>query len=185
MNGLISLLLLSQTYQVVGGEVAYWTRVKSGFGLIAHTVTAVNRDVTGEVTLQKGRVQGTLYIPVVRFRSSNSQRDKDVAEILEYQKYPYILAQVLASLDTLAPPETIEATITLRVKEEDHSFQVPVWIEQRQDTVVAGVEFSTRYTEVGLEPPYVKGIGFLGRAVSQAQDTLVLKGTLKFKEVVP
>jgi hypothetical protein len=185
--------LIAQVFQVHHGDVAYWTRVLSAGGLVPHTVQAVNREVSGEVILHDSLVQGTLYVPVVRFSSGNLQRDQDVAELLGYQTHPFIVVRFTqhlpdALLERLESETTIQVPFTffLTVKDCTQAFPgTPVQITRHGDTLVAHTEIFTRFTALGLSPPRLKGLGFLGGFVSRAADTLVLRGTLFFLEEHP
>lgn len=185
-------ILVAQIFQVVGGEVSYWTRVRSAAGLLPHTIQAVNRDVTGTVLIQGETVQGTLYVPVVRFQSGNTSRDRDVAEILDYQTYPYITLRVQGSSNILRPilegsvvSDTLPFTFYLTVRDCTQSYTRPVYIVRKSDTLEASVSIPTRFSALGIHPPKVKGLGFIGGLVSRADDTLLLEGSFQFLEERP
>ena len=184
------LLLMAQVYQVAGGEAAYWTVVRSAAGLIPHEIRAVNRDVSGVVRVTDTAVVGTLHVPVARFSSGNLQRDQDVAEILEYRAHPYIVVTLRADPETLKPLLTgmedslsFPIRIALTVRDCTRMFEIPAAVlVRRGDTLEGRAAVATRFTQLGLSPPRVKGLGFLGGLVSRADDTLHLTGTLRFVE---
>ncbi len=182
------LLLLTQVYSVAGGEVSWWTVVRSAAGLVPHEIQAINRDVSGTVRVTDTAVVGTLYAPVARFTSGNLQRDQDVAEILEYRRYPFIVVAIQATAGALQPVLTrgqdsvkVSLQISLTVRDCTRVFpNLPASLVRRGDTLVGHVMLSTRFTELGLSPPRVKGLGFLGGLISRADDTLLLTGSLRF-----
>ena len=185
--------LIAQVFQVHHGEVSYWTHVLSAGGLVPHTVQAVNHDVSGEVILHDTLVQGTLYVPVARFSSGNLQRDQDVAELLAYQTHPFLVVRFEQRtpqplLERLESESTFQVpfTLFLTVKDCTQAFPgTPVQISRHGDTLVARTEIFTRFTALGISPPRLKGLGFLGGLVSRAADTLILRGTLSFLEAQP
>ena len=184
------LLLLTQVYSVAGGEVTYWTVVRSAAGLVPHEIRAVNRDVSGTVWVTDAAVVGTLYVPVARFASGNLQRDQDVAGILEYRAYPYIVVTLQAAPEALQPVLTgtgdstsFPLRLALTVRDCTRVFEGLTATLRRSGEVFEGrMAISTRFTELGLSPPRVKGLGFLGGLISRADDTLRLTGTLRFVE---
>jgi len=181
-------VLLAQVFQVVGGEVAYWTVARSALGLFPHEIRAVNRDVSGTVQVADTAVTGTLYVPVVRFSSGTLQRDRDVAKILQYKKYPYVVVNLLADPEVLQPVLTgrqdslsfpIRLALTVRDCTRVFHLEEAVLI-RRGDTLEGRVAISTRFTELGLSPPRLEGLGLLGGLITRANDTLRLTGTLRF-----
>lgn len=185
---MLVLLLVGQTFGVVGGEVGYWTVARSAAGLVPHEIRAVNRDVSGTVRVLETVAVGTLYVPVVRFSSGNLQRDRDVAEILEYTRFPFITVTVRAPVDAIEPllsgasdSLTLPVVLSLTVRDCTRVFpDLPASLSRRGDTLTARVAIGTRFTELGIQPPRVKGLGFLGGLVSRADDTLHLSGVLHF-----
>lgn len=180
--------ILAQVFQVVGGSVTYWTVARSAAGLIPHEIRAENMDVSGTVRVGDTAVVGTLYVPVVRFSSGNLQRDQDVAEILEYRRFPFITVTVQAApefVQTVLSGERdslpFPVTLTLTVRDCTRVFaNQEVSLIRKGDTLMARTALGTRFTELGLDPPRVKGLGFLGGLVSRADDTLHLTGDLRF-----
>ncbi len=186
MTGL-GMALVAQVFQVVGGTVRYETVVRSAAGLIPHVIRAENRDVQGTVLLRDTVLAGTLYVPVARFASGNLQRDRDVAEILDYRRYPFVQVTVKGSalpvrqaLEIAKDSAKFPVDFTLTVRDCTRTFPGVMVTLVLGDTLEARVVLPTRFSDLGLDPPKVSGLGFLGGLVSRAEDTLNLEGHLRF-----
>lgn len=167
-------------------HVSYKVIAKAAFGLFKHTIVGRNSEVSGEFELNDGIVRGKLSIPVSGFESGNTRRDKDVAKILKVDEFPYISIEV-DSIDTTVIVEgsvdkPVSIPVMLTVAGVKRKVLMKIGYERINDTLaLVVVNGETKFTTFNIDPPSIRGLGVIGKAITYAPDQVFLKGRLFIK----
>lgn len=170
------------TLNLQSGQVQYEVQLKT-LGIGGDNVSAVNRSVIGKVSVaEDGRVEGGLVVPVIGFDSNNTKRDKDVANILRYKKYPAITFEVvdMAREDIERVLESDSGRVTLKAKiAAAGGSKVYDVVLHFHSAGSSAIQFTThidaRFSDFGIDPPR------LGLFLKTAPDRIDLSGDLVFQ----
>lgn len=89
---------LAAEYYIDSGTVQYHVRAKT-LGFIVKDITGVNTAVKGDLHFTDSTISGTLLVPVTEFKSGIDKRDRDVADILKHEEFPFITLDVPVNND--------------------------------------------------------------------------------------
>ena len=171
-----------------GSQVYYRVHARAVLGVFRHTIVGENSRLTGEFRVKGDTVSGKLQIPVKGFVSGNSRRDRDVAGILEVEKHPEIIFEIVEisseALSTLLDQSEGEIQVQCRLTVAGVSkvYRFPLrfrWIDSQ--TLRVETEIEARFTDFGIEPPRIRGLGAIGRAITSAPDQVFLGGSIILK----
>ena len=192
MKLVAAVILLLLTIATARGAPATILNLKSGFvryeasfktlGVGGQPVSAVNRNLIGKIVVSdSGSVEGGLVVPVAGFDSNNSKRDKDVANILEYEQHPAISVEVLdvSAADIASILNTERGEVGMRVRLTaaggSHAYDIKVSFENiGSNTIRFTTGIEATFSDFGIPPPS------LGWFFKTARDQLYLSGDLVF-----
>lgn len=170
------------TLTLKSGFVRYEATVKT-LRVGAQPISAVNKTVIGKIIVKEDRsVEGGLIVPVVGFDSNNSKRDKDVARILEYQKYPAITFEVVdvkeADIEAILESDSgqVNMKAALSVAGRSKEYEITVSFRSVGSNMVrfaTGIE--ARFSDFGIKPPNLAWV------LKTTRDELYLSGELVFE----
>ncbi len=185
----LSILLLSSgfleirgaTLNLKSGYVRYEVRLKT-LGIGGDVVTAVNKGVLGKITVSNdGRIEGGLIIPVVKFDSNNTKRDKDVANILKYKDYPAITFEVIEmpAEDAARALDSDSGRVNLKAKISAAGgakiYDVVLGFHRVDShSIRLTTHIDAKFSDFGIKPPR------LGLILKTAPDKIDLSGDLVF-----
>lgn len=154
---------------------------KVGGGKIAH-VTGKNSDIAVKVEVDGSKRRVLVTVPVDKFVSGSSRRDKDVANFLGgSQKLPVIISSAwLEAIDfsrlAHGPEGACAGQVELQGVKKDLALTV------KGDGKAIWVQAVTAFSQLGLEPPKVGPFGWFGAVL----DPLTLTAQIQIaKSEVP
>jgi hypothetical protein len=155
-----------------GGHVEYKTVVRT-FGFLPDEIRGISREIGGKFEYRDGKVEGSLEIPVLSFRSGNSSRDREVAKILKYKEYPKIRVRVLE-----VKKEDVDGVLKGEVNRA--KVRVEIFAAGRAKAYETLAQFNKvgedkMFTDFGIEPPS------LAVFIKRAPDELELSGEITFR----
>lgn len=169
------------TFKVEKGEVSYKVTTQILGGIGSQTVSGRNSALTGEVAYQENRVTGKLIIPVKEFKSGDTTLDEHVRGILNADKYPEILFEIIDMnrdadalkklLSTQTGTEKIRGRLTVAGVSKIYDFDIK--IEQlEKNRFKLSTEKEVKFTDFGITPPSFGGF------LSTAPDQVFIKGEI-------
>lgn len=169
----------AETLVLKSGEVRYEVEIKT-LGIGGGTIVGVNKQLIAGIETVNGRVQGGLIVPVVKFESNNTRRDKDVAKILDYENHPAITFEVveMAAADIQRVLTEDKGEVPLRgkitVAGGAKIYDMTVQFERTGDDVRCSTTVDAKFSDFGLKPPT------FGLFLKSAPDEITLSGDVVF-----
>jgi polyisoprenoid-binding protein YceI len=164
-----------------GGYVEYKTVVRT-VGFLPDEIRGISREIGGKFEYMDGKVEGSLEIPVLSFRSGNSSRDRDVAKILKYKEYPKIRVRVSevkkGDAEGALKGEVNKAKVRVEIfaagRAKDYQ-TLAQFSKVGEDRIKVRLKVNAKFTDCGIEPPS------LGVFIKRAPDELELSGEITFR----
>ncbi|MEO0254449.1 MAG: YceI family protein [candidate division WOR-3 bacterium] len=193
MNNFLILYLFIQLpskFFIEEGFVKYRVDAKAFFGMMTHTIEGRNDSIKGEFIKDGDKIEGKIIIKSSYFVSGNSRRDKDVSFILESQKFKEIIFEPLG-LDTVKVKEAImknkgnffiKGKLTVKGVSKVYDLNV-LYEKERENSYLLKTEIKSKFTDFGIRPPEIKGLGAFGRVITYAPDEIFLSGIVKIKVI--
>ncbi len=169
------------TFKVEKGEVSYKVTTQILGGISSQTVSGRDVALSGEAAYQENRVTGKLVISVKEFKSGDTMLDEHVRGILNADKYPEILFEIIDmnrdadALKKLLNIQTGTEKISgrLTVAGVSKTFDFDLRIEQlEKNKFKLSTEKEVRFTDFGITPPSFGGF------LSTAPDQVFIKGEI-------
>jgi hypothetical protein len=164
-----------------GGYVEYKTVVRT-VGILPDEIRGISREIGGKFEYRDGKVEGSLEIPVLSFRSGNSSRDRDVAKILKYKEYPKIKVRVLEvkkeDAEGVLKGEVNRAKVRVEIFAAGRAKAYETlaqFSKVGEDKIKVRLKVNAKFTDFGIEPPSL--VVFIKRA----PDELELSGEITFR----
>jgi len=170
------------TLEVKSGEVRYEVEIRT-LGIGGSTIVGKNTKLVGRIeTKESGRITGGVIVPVVKFESNNTRRDKDVAKILNYEEYPAITIEVIeVSAEDIArivgrsdgeAPVKIKISAAGGYKTYDTVLSYKPAGEQE---VRCSLSIDAKFSDFGMKPPS------FGLILKSAPDAIRLSGDIVYR----
>ena len=184
---LSSLIILSLSYklEVIKGKFEFESYATT-LGFIPHTIKGYQENVEG-VIVYEDEIKGEIRFPTF-FNTGNTRRDRDVANILNFRNYPYIIIKPLNLKKDDAEKILgfrkggILLPLTLKINGKEKTYEFEIFFEWvKSDVIKFQTEKIIKFTDFGIDPPSIKGLGFFGKIVTGARDELKIKGEVSFK----
>jgi len=185
---LIFVLQLPHKFKIEEGFVKYKVNAKAFFGAVTHPIEARNDSVKGEFYVKDGKLEGQLVIKSKFFVSGNTRRDEDVSHILGTDKYPLIIFKPL-DIDTnfikrILNNEKgglkIKGSLTVRDITKIYIFDLS-YEKFNKEEYFLKAEVKVKFTDFDINPPQIKGLGVIGKAITYAPDEIFLSGIIKIR----
>ncbi len=169
------------TLRLKSGEARYEVDIKT-LGMGGSTIVGKNTGVIGQVqVIDTGKIQGGLVIPVVKFESNNTRRDKDIAKILKYKEHPAITVEILemqkSDIDSVLHAERGQVPMKARVSAAGGSKIYDAILKFQRtgpQEITCATEIDAKFTDFGLKPPS------FGLILKTAPDAIKLSGNMVF-----
>ncbi len=176
------MLSLPLYFILTGGYVQYRTVVKT-LGALPDPIVGKSQKIEefkAEI-YEDSSARLSFKVPVKSFRSGNSQRDRDVAKILGYPKYKYIVfeshiskGKVEKFLSNTKGVVYVKGKLTVKGKSKTYTFKV-FYKRLENGKVELYTKKKVKFTDFGIKPPTL--LGFLKRA----PDELEVEGKFTLK----
>jgi polyisoprenoid-binding protein YceI len=167
------------TLVLKSGEVRYAVEIKT-LGIGGGTIVGVNKQLIARVETLDGRVQGGLIVPVVKFETDNTRRDKDVAKILDYENHPAITFEVVeisaTDIDRVLTEDEGEVPLRGKITVAGGAKVYDMWMQFKrvEDGVRCSTTVDAKFSDFGLKPPS------FGLILKTAPDEITLSGDVVF-----
>jgi polyisoprenoid-binding protein YceI len=170
------------TLEVKSGEVRYEVEIKT-LWIGGSTIVGKNTKLIGKIeTKDTGRVEGGVIVPVARFESNNTRRDKDVAKILNYKEYPAITIEVIEvtkeDVDKILSEHEGEVHMKVRISAAGGSKTYDTVIRYQHtgdDEVRCSTSIDAKFTDFGIKPPT------FGLILKSAPDAIKLSADIVYR----
>jgi polyisoprenoid-binding protein YceI len=183
----VQISFTKSAFVVEEGFVKYKVNAKAFFGTVTHTITAKNDSVSGNFHVSEGKLKGELVVKARYFSSGNSRRDTDISQILDVENYPVITFEPL-DIDTVIVKEIlksdkgerkIKGKLTVKGNEKIYDEILMLYEKVKEDSYVFKIEINAKFTDFGISPPRIKGLGAIGKVITYAPDEIFLSGIVK------
>lgn len=177
-----ALTAAAATLEVKSGEVRYEVEIKT-LGIGGSTIVGKNTKLIGKIeTKDTGRVEGGVIVPVARFESNNTRRDRDVAKILNYKEYPAITIELIevtkGDVDKILSEHEGEVPMKLRISAAGGSKTYDTVVRYQHtgdDEVRCSTSIDAKFTDFGIKPPT------FGLILKSANDAIKLSGFIVYR----
>lgn len=174
--------LPAATLEVTSGEVRYAVKIRT-LGIGGSTIVGKNTKLVGRVeTTESGRVEGGVIVPVVKFESNNTRRDKDVARILNYEEYPAITIEVIEiggeDIAKIVGRSQGEAPLKIKISAAGGSKTYDTVLRYEpvgEDEVRCSLSVDAKFSDFGMKPPT------FGLILKSAPDEIQLSGDIVYR----
>lgn len=155
---------------------------------MTHTIEGRNDSVRGEFVKKGDKIEGKVIIKSPYFVSGNARRDKGVSGILESDKYKEITFEPL-ELDTVKVKEAfikdkgsffIKGKLTIKRVSKVYDLNV-LYEKESEKSYLLKTEIKSKFTDFGMKPPEIKGLGAAGKVITYAPDEIFLSGIVKIR----
>lgn len=173
-----SSLSYSQQLQISNESFVSYEVEAKNFGIIPSRIIGINQDIRGNIRV-KPEVIAELTIPVVSFKSGNTTRDRNVAHILNYTKFPEITFR-LVSIDDIYLEKIFNDSVgefpaigELNVVGIPKEFDFDVTFTwETHSRIRFKTQTYAKFTDFNINPPA------LGYVITIAPNQVLLKGEL-------